>query len=489
MATTLRNLLSKFSSVLLIILLVSNCCFHVEKSFAVAAELESQHFHTLEISSLLPASDCTTFTTNTKGSSKKQSTLHVFHKHGPCSQLDQDKSGSTTTIPSLKEVLSYDQSRVNSIQTRLSPNTNTNKINDKKANLPAQSGRSLGSGNYLVKVGLGTPPKYVSLIFDTGSDLTWTQCQPCARSCYQQQDPIFNPSTSTSYSNISCSSNLCSQLTSATGNTPGCSTSTCVYGIQYGDQSFSVGYFSRDKLTISATDVIPNFLFGCGQNNQGLFGNTAGLIGLGRDTLSIVSQTAQKYGKYFSYCLPSTSSSTGFLALGQNGGSRNVKFTPFASSQGTSFYFIDILTISIGGRQLSISQSVFKTAGTIIDSGTVITRLPPAAYSTLSSAFKQLMTKYTSAPAYSILDTCYDLSNYTSVTIPTISVTFGGNAKVDLDPAGILVLVDSSTACLAFAGNSDASDVGIFGNTQQKTLQVVYDVAGGKLGFGAGGCK
>lgn len=410
--------------------------------------------------------------------------MEVFHRHGPCSKLSQNKA---TTTPPLKDILSYDESRVNYIKARLNSNPTATKIKDTKANLPVQPGSTLGSGNYLVSVGLGTPKKTLSLIFDTGSDLTWTQCQPCARSCYKQQDPIFDPKSSTSYSNISCSSPACSQLTSATGNNPGCNSGTCIYGIQYGDQSFSLGFLSKDTLTISS-DVFPNFQFGCGQNNQGLFGRTAGLIGLGRDPLSIVSQTASKYGNYFSYCLPSTSSSTGHLTLGKNGVSPNVKFTPFDSSQGNAFYFITILAISVGGRQLAVGQSVFRTAGTIIDSGTVITRLPPSAYVALRAAFKQRMQKYPAAPAYSILDTCYDFSNYTTASVPIVSFTFGGGVKLDLSASGILVAVSGTQACLAFAGNGDASDVGIFGNTQQTSFEVVYDVAGGKLGFGGVGC-
>ncbi|KAL2517524.1 Eukaryotic aspartyl protease family protein [Abeliophyllum distichum] len=438
------------------------------------------HYHTVEISSLLPSSVCSS---STKGPSKRPSTLKVLHRHGPCSKHSQDK-----VTPSFDEILSHDQSRVDSIRSKINPNADTNKFKDKKATLPAQSGQALGSGNYIVILGLGTPKKSLSLIFDTGSDLTWTQCQPCARVCYKQQDPIFNPSASTSYSNVSCSSTQCSQLSSATGNNPGCSTKTCVYGIQYGDQSFSVGFFGQETLTITPSDVVPNFYFGCGQNNQGLFGNTAGLLGLGRDALSIVSQSAQKYGKYFSYCLPSSSSSTGHLTFGNSGVSSNVKFTPFASSQGSSFYNIDILGMSVGTTQLPISPSVFKTAGTIIDSGTVITRLPPSAYSALSTEFKKQMAKYPSAPAYSILDTCFDLSKFTTISIPKISFTFGGNVKVDIAASGILIAINSSRVCLAFAGNSDASDVGILGNVQQKTLEVVYDVAGGKLGFAPGGC-
>ncbi|PIN12455.1 Aspartyl protease [Handroanthus impetiginosus] len=480
-----------FCSSLLSILV--SICF-IEKSNALEggkANSQLPHLHTLQISSLLPASVCS----HSTGSSKTQSTLKVFHRHGPCSKHTRQ---NPTTKPLLADLLSYDQSRAKSIQARLNFNSNTdniktttlnkNKFIDRKANLPVQPGISLGSGNYLVTIGLGTPTKTLSLIFDTGSDLTWTQCEPCARSCYTQKDPIFNPASSSSYSNISCSSSQCSQLTSATGNDPACSSTTCVYGIQYGDQSFSKGFFSKDKLTISPTDVFPGFLFGCGQDNQGLFGRTSGLLGLGRDPLSVVSQTAAKYGRYFSYCLPSTSSSTGHLTFGKSSAG-NAKFTPFASSQGASFYFIEITSIYIGGRQLSISETIFKNSGTIIDSGTVITRLPPTAYSTMSAAFKQLMKKYPSAPAYSILDTCFDFSGYTSVSIPTVTFEFGGGVKVDLHPNGILVAIGKTQACLAFAGNGDDTDVGIFGNTQQKTLEVVYDVAGGKLGFGAGGCK
>ncbi|PIN13917.1 Aspartyl protease [Handroanthus impetiginosus] len=421
-------------------------------------------------------------------SNKRQSTLEVYHRYGPCSQLGQDKA-NPTTIPSLSEILMNDEFHVKSIQAQVNPNSNTKNLNDKKANLPVQSGRSLDTGNYIVTIGLGTPKKTLSFAFDTGSDLTWTQCEPCAGSCYEQQEPIFNPSTSTTYSNVSCSSAQCSQLLSATGNKPGCtSSSTCIYEILYGDLSSSVGFLSKDKLTITR-DTFPNFLFGCGQDNEGLFGKTAGILALGRNPISIISQTAQKYGKYFSYCLPSTSSQTGYLTLGKNKVSDNVKFTPFDNSHGQTFYFINILSITIGGRQLPIEQSVFKTSGCIIDSGTVITRLPPAAYATMRIEFGKQMSKYKIAPAFSILDTCYDVSGYTTITIPVISFTFSGNVKVNLAPSEILVAASATTICLAFASNKDVSDVGIFGNTQQKTFEVIYDVAGGKLGFGPGGCQ
>ncbi|GAB2276679.1 hypothetical protein Dimus_011395 [Dionaea muscipula] len=134
---------------------------------------------------------------------------------------------------------------------------------------------------------------------------------------------------------------------------------------------------------------------------------------------------------------------------------------------------------------LSISPSVFSTAGTIIDSGTVITRLPPAAYTALRSTFKQLMSQYPSAPPISILDTCYDFSSYTNISVPKISLLFSGGAQWNLPIQGILDGSSISQVCLAFASNN----IGILGNTQQQTFNVIYDVAGGKLGFSPGGCS
>ncbi|CAJ1964047.1 unnamed protein product [Sphenostylis stenocarpa] len=446
---------------------------------------EINHLHLLHLNSLLPSSSCTSSTQD----SKRKGSLEVVHKYGPCSQQNHDETKVTHS-----DILNLDKERVKYIHSRISKNLGGGGESVKEldsATLPAKSGSLIGSGNYFVVVGLGTPKRDLSLIFDTGSDLTWTQCQPCARSCYKQQDVIFDPSKSSSYSNISCTSPVCTQLSSATGNDPGCSSSTkaCIYGIQYGDQSFSIGYFSRERLTVTATDVIDNFLFGCGQNNQGLFGGSAGLIGLGRHPISFVQQTTSKYGKIFSYCLPSTSSSTGYLTFGAANSRRLVYTSLSSTSRSSSFYELDIAAITVAGVKLSLTPSLFSTGGVIIDSGTVITRLPPTAYAALRSAFRQGMSKYPPAPELSLLDTCYDLSEYKVISIPKISFVFGGPATVELQAQGILYVASIKQVCLAFAPNGDDSDVTIFGNVQQRTLEVVYDVGGGRIGFGAGGCK
>ena len=135
----------------------------------------------------------------------KKSSLQVVHKRGPCFQSNQDRAN----VPSHAEILSQDQARVDSIHSRLSMNS----MEDIDAvTLPTKKGISVGTGNYLVNVSFGTPAKKYALIFDTGSHFTWTQCEPCAGFCHNQVEPIFNPSKSKSYANISCSAATCNQI-------------------------------------------------------------------------------------------------------------------------------------------------------------------------------------------------------------------------------------------------------------------------------------
>ena len=238
--------------------------------------------------------------------------------------------------------------------------------------------------------------------------------------------------------------------------------------------------------------MVGNFVFGCGQDNEGLFKGIAGLLGLGRGQVSLVQQAAQKYSQFFSYCLPSTTSSTGYLTLGKGSEiSSSLKFTPMLTlSRRQSFYGLNLIGISVGGQRLSIPTSVFSTAGTIIDSGTVITRLPPTAYNALRTKFREMMRNYPMiSSSSSTFDTCYDLSKSQSVSIPSISFFFGGDVSVDLGKVGILYVLRQTEACLAFAGNRDPSNITIFGNEQQKGLEVVYDVVGERIGFRPGGCS
>ncbi|XP_062194173.1 aspartyl protease family protein At5g10770-like [Phragmites australis] len=443
---------------------------------AAAAESSGPNWHVVSVSSLLPSAVCA----SGKATASNSSALSVVHRHGPCSPLL-----ARGAAPSHVEILDRDQDRANSIHRKIAGSSTINPARaSKSVSLPAHWGISLGTGNYIVSVGLGTPARDFSVVFDTGSDLSWVQCKPC-RDCYKQQDPLFDPAQSSTYSAVPCGAQECQELDSQSCS----SDNKCRYDVVYGDQSQTDGDLVRDTLTLAQSDTLPRFVFGCGDDDTGLFGKADGLLGLGREKVSLASQAAAKYGAGFSYCLPSSSSATGYLSLGA-AAPADARFTAMVTRSDTpSFYYLNLLGIKVAGRAIKIPPTVFATAGTIIDSGTVITRLPSRAYKALRSAFARFMGKYKRAPALSILDTCYDFTGYATVQIPSVELVFTGGATVSLDFSGVLYVSKVSQACLAFASNGDDTSIGILGNTQQRTLAVVYDVANQKIGFAAKGCS
>ena len=350
--------------------------------------------------------------------------------------------------------------------------------------VPAKSGIDIGTANYVITVGFGTPSKTQTVIFDTGSDVNWIQCKPCLKGCYSQLEPLFDPKLSSTYRNISCSSPTCLRLPSR-----GCyANRTCGYEVLYGDGSFTSGFLGSDTFNLTSTNVFSNFVFGCGQDNDGLFKGSAGLMGLGRSSYSLNSQLASKLGNVFTYCLPSTGSATGYLNIGKPVKTADGYTPMLTDSRAPSLYFVDLIGIIVSGKKLEISPSVFKTVGTIIDSGTVITRLPPAAYLALRKAFRAGMTKYPRAPAISELDTCYDFRKYPKVKTPVIELQYSG-FNYTVPATGVFYVFNSSQVCLGFAGNPYPTQIGIIGNVLQRTAEVTHDNVRKRIGFSAGACS
>ncbi|XP_060168334.1 aspartyl protease family protein At5g10770-like [Lycium barbarum] len=395
----------------------------------------------------------------------------------------------------LQKQLVADDIRVRSIQADIK-NIISGKIEtSSQTQIPITSGVKLHSLNYIVTVTLGG--QNATVIVDTGSDLTWVQCRPC-RLCYIQPDPLFNPSVSPTYRSVSCNSATCQSLQSATGNSGLCGTDLkeCNYVVSYGDGSYTRGELGQDHLVLGSTSV-ENFVFGCGRNNKGLFGLASGLMGLGRSNLSLISQASGIFGGVFSYCLPSTGTkSSGSLVLGGDSDTSIFKnATPIsytrmvANPQLFSFYFLNITGIGIGG--VSIQGSSFGKSGIMIDSGTVITRLPPTIYKAVKAEFLKQFSGYPIKPGFSILDTCFDLSAYEEVNIPTVKMQFEGGAEMEVDVTGVLYFVksDASQVCLAISSLQYDDEIGIIGNYQQKNTRVIYDIKQSRVGFAKERCS
>jgi hypothetical protein len=388
----------------------------------------------------------------------------LVHRHGPCAP-----STRSSDEPSLSERLRRSRARSKYIMSRASKSN---------VSIPTHLGGSVDSLEYVVTVGLGTPAVSQVLLIDTGSDLSWVQCAPCnSTTCYPQKDPLFDPSRSSTYAPISCNTDACRDLTSGGGGG-----AQCGYAITYGDGSQTPGVYSNETLTMAPGVTVKDFHFGCGHDQDGPNDKYDGLLGLGGAPESLVVQTSSVYGGAFSYCLPAANDQAGFLALGApvNDASGFV-FTPMVREQQT-FYVVNMTGITVGGEPIDVPPSAFS-GGMIIDSGTVVTELQHTAYAALQAAFRKAMAAYPLLPNGE-LDTCYNFTGHSNVTVPRVALTFSGGATVDLDvPDGILL-----DNCLAFQEAGPDNQPGILGNVNQRTLEVLYDVGHGRVGFGADAC-
>lgn len=323
------------------------------------------------------------------------------------------------------------------------------------------------NGNFIVEVGFGTPQQKFSLLLDSGSSITWVQCSFCVNCLHGASG--FDPTTSASYKSGSC-----------------ISIDDDIYNITYGDHSSCVGKYGCDNLTLDPHNAFPKFQFGCGINIEGDFGEGIdGVLGLGQGSLSLLSQTA--YENAFSYCLPADDS-IGSLLFGDNATSQSpsLQFTPLLNpGSSDDHYLVELLDISVANEPLNIFSSQI-----IVDSGTVVTRLPESAYSALRDAFKEAMSNYTPADTKlgndNILDTCYDFSGNENVTLPDIALHFGGGTDLVLNGKSILWGKNASCLCLAFSPSKNGST--ILGNAQQLSRTVLYDIQGERIGFGRIGC-
>ncbi|KAJ7953322.1 Aspartic proteinase CDR1 [Quillaja saponaria] len=301
-----------------------------------------------------------------------------------------------------------------------------------------------GGGEYLMNMSIGTPPVEVLGIADTGSDLTWTQCQPC-KECYNQTLPLFDPEQSSTYHEIPCESSSCNALEKATcGN----SQNTCEYSYSYGDGSFTNGDLALDKLTIGTSkdgfQSLPKIVFGCGHNNGGTFDQTgSGIVGLGGGKLSLVSQLSQSVGNKFSYCLvPSSmdnvSSKISFGRDSVASGSGAVT-TPLVAREPDTFYYLTLEAISFFGDLVSELENAISAKRVEDPRG--------------------------------ILSLCFE-SESDNFGVPIITLHFKG-ADVKLQPFNTFARMDEDLVCFTMIASTD---VAIFGNIGQVNLLVGFDL-------------
>ncbi|KAL8062209.1 hypothetical protein ABFX02_02G132000 [Erythranthe guttata] len=347
-------------------------------------------------------------------------------------------------------------------------------------------------GEYLMKYSIGTPPIASLAIADTGSDIIWTQCQPCIQ-CFNQTLPIFKPKSSSTYKTIPCSDRKCKSLYETS-----CSRTrrNCLYTETYGDGSFTNGLLATETITLDSSDgkrvSFPNLIFGCGFKNGGIFdGGESGIVGLGGGTASLVRQLGQGM---FSYCLIPLSdnkSSSSKLNFGDSARvpGKGVVTTPLVKKEPDTYYYLTLEGISVGSQRLGFSDKESDSevngidGNVIIDSGTTLTLLPADLYGKYEKAIRGIVKLKEFKDPKGVFSLCY-LTREDIRNIPDVTVHFRG-ADLRWRYENVFVRISDVAVCLAAEASTE---IGIFGNLGQVNFLVGYDLVKRTVSFKAADC-
>ncbi|KAK9696893.1 hypothetical protein RND81_08G003900 [Saponaria officinalis] len=276
---------------------------------------------------------------------------NLIHRESPLSPLSTSHINKYDRV---RNSIHRSMSRVNRFKTSfgLSPK-----------DVQTQVKASDDDASYVMKLSLGTPPVPQFCIADTGSDLIWSQCQPCLN-CYTQTLPIFDPRKSSTYKTQSCDSQACQALSSRTS----CSrTNVCNYHFGYGDNSHTSGDLATETVTFNSGTSLPKITFGCGHDNYfiGTIGkDTSGVVGLGGGPSSLVSQLSPSINGKFSYCLipffeeGNYTSTINFGSRGRVSGP-GVISTPLVRNYPKTFYFLTLKAITVGKSKIPFFKIPF----------------------------------------------------------------------------------------------------------------------------------
>ncbi|KAK4359993.1 hypothetical protein RND71_022222 [Anisodus tanguticus] len=355
----------------------------------------------------------------------------------------------------------------------------------------------------IVTLPIGTPPQDQQMVLDTGSQLSWIQCN---KKLAPRKTPptTFDPSLSSSFSALPCNHPLCKpRIPDFTLPTSCDQNRLCHYSYFYADGTLAEGNLVREKLTFSNSQTTPPLILGCATESR----DVEGILGMNLGRFSFASQAkVQK----FSYCVPNRQGRimpSGIFYLGQNPNShmfQYINLLTFPQIQRMPnldplAYTISMVGIKIGGKKLNIPESVFRpdaggSGQTMIDSGTQYTFLVEEAYNKVRDEVVRLVgPKLKKGYVYGeSLDMCFDAINSVeaSRSIGDMTLEFENGVQILVNKDKMLDDVSGGIHCVGI-GRSETLGIAsnIIGNFHQQNLWVEFDLSNKRVGFGKVECK
>ncbi|KAL6208302.1 hypothetical protein ACLB2K_019253 [Fragaria x ananassa] len=354
-------------------------------------------------------------------------------------------------------------------------------------------------GYYSVSISIGNPGKRFDLDIDTGSDLTWVQCDAPCTGCTKPREHLYKPKNNL----VQCEDPLCSAFhlpASYPCNTP---SDQCDYEVEYADQGSSLGVLVRDYFPLKFTNgsqLGPRLAFGCGydQKHSGLSTpSTTGVLGLGSGQASIVSQLSR---------LGLTRNIVGHCLSGQGGGylffgndlvpSSGVMWSPMSHNSLENYYSSGPAELVFNGKPAGV-----KSLNLVFDSGSSYTYFNSKAYEALVKLLRNDLKgkPLKDAPEDKSLPICWkgskpfksvrDVQNYFKPL--ALSFTNAKNVQLQISPEAYLIVSHHGNVCLGILNGSEVGlgSMNVIGDITLLDKVLIYDNENQRIGWGPANCN
>ncbi|PKI37939.1 hypothetical protein CRG98_041670 [Punica granatum] len=350
------------------------------------------------------------------------------------------------------------------------------------------------SGSYNVTLLIGNPPQPYFLDPDTGSDLTWLQCDVPGKRCTDTPHPRYRPSEL-----VICEDPICASLQPGDYRCEGLQ--QCDYEIEYEDGGSSLGVLVKDVFSFklsSGTQLSPHLALGCGYVRLPVSSHRFidGVLGLGRGKSSLTSQLSAQgiVRNIVGHCLSSRGG--GYLFFG-DGLYYPSRVTWASMPHESKHYSPGIAELTFAGKSTG-----FRNLPIIFDSGSSYTYLSSQAYQALAFLVKkELMGKpFEEAIDDPTLPLCWkgprpykntqDVTKYFKPFALSFPSTGKSKTQFEIPPESYLIISSKGNVCLGVLDGTEAGlqNYNIVGDISMQDKMVIYENERQMIGWVLASC-
>ncbi|XP_065045057.1 aspartyl protease APCB1-like [Musa acuminata AAA Group] len=368
-------------------------------------------------------------------------------------------------------------------------------------------GNLFPDGQYYTTLLVGSSPRPYYLDVDTGSDLTWIQCDaPCA-SCAKGPHPLYKPRKGNL---VLPKDSLCLEVQKNQNNHYCDSCHQCDYEIEYADHSSSMGVLATDEMHLIAANgdrAKLNFVFGCAYDQQGQLlvspAKTDGILGLSSSRISLASQLESQgiISNVIGHCIKRDADGGGYLFLGDDYVPRwGMTLIPRQNDL-TNFYRAKVLKINYGGKQVIGGKRGYAIP-VIFDTGSSYTYFPVEAYRKLITSLKTISNIFVQDSSDLTMPICWranfpvrsfkDVKHFFQpLTLQFEKRWWIMSRSFTIPPEGYLMISNKGNVCLGILNGTEVHDGStiILGDISLRGKLIVYDNVQRTIGWTHSDCN